>query len=286
MNQFDPTSLQFCWQRLAAMHISPPPPSSFLGQCEAASADASSPSDPLTVEETDLERRCLGTLTDALRVVICYAHSSYKIGIFFQVKRFNRAHGQIWVKVSPEEVPEGYDLKYLLQHIKFYENIPRYAEMLGIDDYKLRGTCQYFLDLQSKAVSPKPDDQVGENGRVQDIVSRASKWVHEMMNVGITDRDVVQQLRQTQAKLQESSLAVEKFSMFQQNQSEVLRLSGSWFPEKQHRAALSIHQQIQHRLNDPDVVKYMLHVVGPRLGITPFQFAPPTPGHWFSNTCN
>lgn len=285
MDQFDPTSLQFCWQRLADMHIAPPPPSSYLGP-EAASADASSPSDPLTVEETDLERRCLGTLTDALRVVICYAHSSYKIGIFFQVKRFDRARGQIWVKVSPEEVPEGYDLKYLLQHIKFYENIPRYAEMLGIDDYKLRSTCQYFLDLQSRAVNPKLEDPVGEIGRVHDIVSRALKWVHEMMNVGITDRDVVQQLKQAQEKLQESSTAVDKFSTFQQNQSEVLRLSGSWFPEKQQRAALSIHQQIQHRLNDPDVVKYMLHVVGPRLGIIPFQFTPPTPGHWFSNASN
>lgn len=286
MDQFDPTSLQFCWQGLADLRIGPPQPSSYHRQCEAASAEASSPSDPLTVEETDLERRCLGTLTDALRVVICYAHSSYKIGIFFQVKRFNRAHGQIWVKVSPEEVPEGYDLKYLLQHIKFYENIPRYAEMLGIDDYKLRSTCQYFLDLQSKAISPKSEDPVGDVGRVREIILRASKWVHEMMNVGITDRDVVQQLGQAQTKLQESSEAVDKFSTFQQNQSEILRLSGSWFPGTQQKAVRSIYQQMQHRLEDPDVVKFMLHVVGPRLGITPFQFTPPAPGHWFANACN
>ena len=283
MDQFDPASLQFCWRRLADLHINSSQSPPCLRLPEAASANSSPSSDPLTVEETDLERRCLGTLTDALRVIICYAHSSYKIGIFFQVKRFDRTHGQIWVKVSPEEVPEGYDLKYLLQHIKFYENIPRYAEMLGMDDYKLRSTCQYFLDLQSRSVSPKSEDPLGEIEKVRDIVSRASKWVQEMMNVGITDRDVVHHLADAQTKLHELSKAVDKFGTFQQNKSEVLRLCGSWFPEKQQKAALSIHQQMQNRLDDPDVIKYMLQVVGPRLGITPFQFIPPTPGHWFSN---
>jgi len=291
MDSFDPVSLQYCWQGLADLHISPPrqttSSSSYVKRYEAAAAASSSEPatqlDPLTVEETDLERRCLGTLTDALRVIICYAHSSYKIGIFFQVKRFDRAHGQIWVKVSPEEVPEGYDLKYLLQHIKFYENIPRYAEMLGVDDYKLRSTCQYFLDLQSRAVSPKSEDPLGEIGRVRDIISRASKWLYEMMNVGITDRDVVQQLRQAQTKLQECKAAVDKFTNFQQKQTEVLRQSGSWFPEDQQKAARNVHQQILQRLDDPDVAKYLLHIVGPRLGITPYQFTPPTPGHWFAN---
>lgn len=294
MDGFDTAaSLRFCWERLAEMHLGsplpPPPPISRPSEAN----DASTSSDPLTVEETDLERRCLGTLTDALRAVICYAHSSYKIPISFKVKRFDRAHGQVWVKVSPEEVPEGYDLKYLLQHIKFYENIPRYAEMLGMDDYKLRGTCQYFLDLQSKAVSPpKSEDSVGEISRVRDTISRASKWVHEMMSVGITDRDVVQQLREAQVRLRDCSSAVDKFITFQQNQSELVRLSGGWFPEKQQWAARSIHQQMQHLLDDPDVVKYMLHVVGPRLGLVPFQYATPTPqppapaAHLLAHSCN
>jgi hypothetical protein len=283
MDRYDPASLQFCWERLAEMHLSSPPPG--VRPLEAADI-CSSISDPLTVEETDLERRCLGTLTDALRVVICYAHSSYKIPISFQVKRFDRAHGQIWVKVSPEEVPEGFDLKYLLQHIKFYENIPRYAEMLSMDDYKLRGICQYFLDLQSKAVTPKSEDPLAEIGRVRETISRASKWVHDMMNVGITDRDVVQQLKGAQCKLRDCGAAVDKFSTFQQNQTELVRLSGAWFPEKQQRAALSIHQQMQHLMDDPAVVKYMLHVVGPRLGLVPFQFTPPTPGHLLARSCN
>ena len=266
------------------MQLTPPP--SAIRHHHHETIDAGSPSDPLTVEETDLERRCLGTLTDALRAVICYAHSSYKIPIAFQVKRFDRAHGQVWVKVSPEEVPEGFDLKYLLQHIKFYENIPRYAEMLGMDDYKLRGICQYFLDLQSKAVSPKSEDPMGEIGRVRETISRASKWVHDMMNVGITDRDVVQQLKEAQGKLRDCSAAVDKFSTFQQNQTELVRLSGGWYPEKQQRAARSIHQQMQHLMDDPDVVKYILHVVGPRLGLTPFQFTPPAPGHLLAHSCN
>lgn len=284
MDQFDAASLQFCWERLAEMQLSSPPPA--MRPLEAADVCCSISFDPLTVEETDLERRCLGTLTDALRVVICYAHSSYKIPISFQVKRFDRAHGQIWVKVSPEEVPEGFDLKYLLQHIKFYENIPRYAEMLGMDDYKLRGICQYFLDLQSKAVAPKSEDPLGEIGRVRETISRASKWVHDMMNVGITDRDVVQQLKGAQCKLRDCSAAVDKFSTFQQNQTELVRLSGGWFPEKQQRAARSIHQQMLHLLDDPAVVKYMLHVVGPRLGLVPFQFTPPAPGHLLARSCN
>lgn len=285
MDQFDAASLQFCWERLAEMQLSPGPAPAIRQHSEAAEMCISS-CDPLTVEETDLERRCLGTLTDALRAVICYAHSSYKIPISFQVKRFDRAHGQIWVKVSPEEVPEGFDLKYLLQHIKFYENIPRYAEMLGMDDYKLRGICQYFLDLQSKAVGPKSDDPLGEIGRVRETISRASKWVHDMMNVGITDRDVVQQLKGAQTKLRDCSASVDKFSTFQQNQTELVRLSGGWFPEKQQRAARSIHQQMQHLMDDPAVVKYMLHVVGPRLGLVPFQFTPPAPGHLLARSCN
>ncbi len=285
VDQYDTASLQLCWERLAEMHLSSSPPA--IRQHEASDVGGCSSSDPLTVEETDLERRCLGTLTDALRAVICYAHSSYKIPISFQVKRFDRAHGQVWVKVSPEEVPEGYDLKYLLQHIKFYENIPRYAEMLGMDDYKLRGICQYFLDLQSKAVSPKSEDPMGEIGRVRETISRATKWVHDIMNVGITDRDVVQQLRGAQSKLHDCSESVDKFSAFQHNQTEVVRLSGGWFPEKQQRAARSIHHQMQHLLDNPEVVKYILHVVGPRLGLVPFQFTPPPPGHLFAHpSCN
>ena len=300
MDQFDTYHL---WQHFHEMQLSTPT-SSTPGS--SSSSDASQPTslsslsspflipsihpgkpseidsarspDPLTVKETDLQRRCLGTLTDALRAVICYAHSSYKVPISFQVKRFDHAHGQVWVKVSPEEVPEGFDLKYLLQHIKFYENIPRYAELLNMDDYKLRGTCQYFLDLQSRASSAKSEDPVGEITRVRETISRSSKWVHDMMNVGITDRDVVQQLQDAQTRLCQLSAAVEKFSTFQHNQSEVIKMTNEWFPEKKQRAARSVHQQIQHLLDDPEVVKYMLQVVGPRLGVVPFQFTPPAPG--------
>lgn len=234
--------------------------------------------DPLTVEEVDLVRRCLGTLTDCLRSVISYAHSSYKVPISFQVKRFDRAKGQIWVKVSPDEVPEGFDLKYLLQHIKFYENIPRYAELLNVEDYKLRGTCQYFLDFQSRAASQRSEINYGEFTQVRETISRTIKWVQEMLSVGISDRDVIQQLKEGIVKLRELNIAVEKFFAFQQNQNDLSRMTSSWFPEKQQRAARSIHQQMQHILHDPEVVKYMLNVVGPRLGLVPFQFTPPSPG--------
>ena len=61
-----------------------------------------------------------GTLMDVLRAVISYAHSSYRVSISFQVKRFDKVHGQVWVKVNPDEVPAGYNLKYILQHITFY----------------------------------------------------------------------------------------------------------------------------------------------------------------------
>ncbi len=234
--------------------------------------------DALTVEEIDLERRCLGTLTDCLRSIISYAHSSYKVPISFQVKRFDRAHGQVWVKVSPDEVPEGFDLKYLLQHIKFYENIPRYAELLGVEDYKLRSTCQFFLDLQSKTASQKSEVNFGEISRVRDTICRSIKWVQEMMSIGISDRDVVQQLKEGVYRLRELTVAVDKFLAFQHNQSDVVRMTSSWFPEKQRQAARSIHHQMQHLLQDPEVVKYVLNVVGPRLGLVPFQFTPPTPG--------
>ncbi len=232
--------------------------------------------DPLTVEEIDLERRCLGTLTDCLRSIISYAHSSYKVPISFQVKRFDRAHGQVWVKVSPDEVPEGFDLKYLLQHIKFYENIPRYAELLGVEDFKLRSTCQFFLDLQSKTASQKSEVNFGgEISRVRDTISRSIKWMREMMSIGINDRDVVQQLKEGVMRLQELTVAVDKFLTFQHNQSDTIRMTSSWYPERQQQAARSIHHQMQHLMHDPEVVKYILNVVGPRLGLVPFHFTPP-----------
>lgn len=226
-------------------------------------------SDPLTVQEIDLERRCLGTLTDALRAVVQYAHSSFRVPISFQVKRFDRAHGQIWVKVSPDEVPEGYDLKYLLQHIKFYENIPRYARLLNSEDYKLKATCQYFLDLQSRAASSREEGLPGDVSRLRDTISRASRFVQEMSKVGITDRDVVRQLSDALTKLRDLSYAVDQYTRFHQKQQEVFRLTGSWYPDKQQVAAREIHQQIITMLDDPDVVKYMLQVVGPRLGLLP-----------------
>ena len=229
--------------------------------------------DPLTVQEIDLERRCLGTLTDALRAVVQYAHSSFRVPISFQVKRFDRAHGQIWVKVSPDEVPEGYDLKYLLQHIKFYENIPRYARLLNSEDYKLKATCQYFLDLQSRAASSREEGLSGDVGRLRDTISRASRFVQEMAKVGITDRDVVRQLADALTKLRDLSYAVDQYTRFQQKRQEVFRLTGNWYPDKQQIAAREIHQQMINMLDDPDVVKYMLQVVGPRLGLLPVTAA-------------
>ncbi len=228
------------------------------------------------MQETDLERRCLSTLTAALRAVISYAHSSYHVSIYFQVKRFDKAHGQVWVKVNPDEVPEGYDLKYLLQHIKFYENMPRYAELLCTDDFRLRSTCQYFLDLQTRAGSHKAEDLSSPSGfngsRVRETVSKAAKWVQEMLDVGLADRDVTRQLTDARTQLRQLSYAVQKFSAFQQNQTEALKLTSTWYPEKQQMAARSVHQQMQSLLDDPEVAQYVLHVVGPRLGILPFHF--------------
>ena len=290
MNHFDAATYHI-WHKFAEMQVSRSPttpvsqtsaltslPLQLPAYAHAIDTGNEQASDPLTVKETDLERRCLSTLTDALRTVICYAHSSYKIPISFQVKRFDRAHGQVWVKVSPDEVPEGFDLKYLLQHIKFYENISRYAELLNVDDYRLRNTCQFFLDLQSRAASPKSDDPLEDIARVRETISRTTKWLQEMISVGMTDRDVVQQLQDGQLKLRELNIAVDKFSAFQQNQSKLIKASNTWYPEKQQRAARSIHQQMQHLLEDPEVVKYVLQVVGPRLGLVPFQFTPPPPG--------
>lgn len=268
------------WQRLSDLRLSDlcltpspqaPPPGLAIEPPQPAVR-----SDPLTVQETDLERRCLSMLTTALRAIISYAHSSYHVSIHFQVKRFDKAHGQVWVKVNPDEVPEGYDLKYLLQHIKFYENMPRYAELLCTDDFKLRSTCQYFLDLQTRAGGNKlaelgsPGDLKGS--RVRETVAKAAKWVQEMLDVGLADRDVTRQLTEAQRCLRELGYAVQKFSVFQQNRTEAVRLTSTWYPEKQQLAARSVHQQMQSVLDDPEVVKYMLHVVGPRLGIVPFQF--------------
>lgn len=236
-----------------------------------AGGPSPSPHDPLTVQEVDLERRCLGTLTDALRAVVQYAHSSYRVPISFQVKRFDRAQGQIWVKVSPEEVPEGYDLKYLLQHIKFYENIPRYARLLNVEDYKLKATCQYFLDLQSRPTSAREEGLANNIGRLRETISRASKFVQEMSAVGIMDRDVVHQLAEAQGKLHGLDITVDKFCVFQQNRYEVLRMTHSWFsnPEKEQIAARQIHQQMSSILDDPDVARYIIQVVAPRLGLVP-----------------
>lgn len=229
--------------------------------------------DPLTVQEVDLERRTLGTLTDALRAVVLYAHSSYRVPISFQVKRFDRAQGQIWVKVSPDEVPEGYDLKYLLQHIKFYENIPRYARLLNLEDYKLKATCQYFLDLQSRSASVREEGLANDIGRLRETINRASKYVQEMASVGIMDRDVIHQLREAQTKLQGLHHTVDKFCTFQQNRHEVMKMTHSWFsnPEKEQLAARQVHQQMTNLLDDPDVAKYVLQVVGPRLGLVPLS---------------
>lgn len=273
-------------RQLQLLRISPPSPpltnspplsTSYLDD-QAGKSSPKSPlgssngsMDPLMVQEVDLERRCLGTLTDAVRSVVQYAHSSFRVPISFQVKRFDRAQGQIWVKVSPEEVPEGYDLKYLLQHIKFYENIPRYARLLNVEDYKLKATCQYFLDLQSRPVSAREEGLANDIGRLRETINRASKFVHEMISVGIMDRDVVHQLSEAQSKLGTLNITVDKFSMFQQNRHEMIRMSQTWCmePEKQHHAARQIHQQMSGLLEDPDVAKYVIQVVGPRLGIAP-----------------
>ena len=254
---------------------SPPPPSNVAffeeaGRHKEQIQGVSLP-DPLTVQEVDLERRCLGTLTDALRAVVQYAHSSYRVPISFQVKRFDRAQGQIWVKVSPDEVPEGYDLKYLLQHIKFYENIPRYARLLNVEDYKLKATCQFFLDLQSRPCSAREEGLASNVGRLRETINRAAKFVQEMSAVGIMDRDVVRQLTEAQSKLHALDATVDKFCMFQQNRNEVLRMTSSFFsnPEKEQLAARQIHQQISTILDDPDVARYILQVVAPRLGLVP-----------------
>ena len=267
-------------RQLQNLRISPPsppltnsPPLSFLDEPVKSSPKVlcTSTSDPLMVQEVDLERRSLGTLTDAVRSVVQYAHSSYRVPISFQVKRFDRAQGQIWVKVSPEEVPEGYDLKYLLQHIKFYENIPRYARLLNVEDYKLKATCQYFLDLQSRPVSAREEGLANDIGRLRETINRASKFVQEMVSVGIMDRDVVQQLAEAQTKLNHLNATVDKFCTFQQNRHEMMRMTQSWYldPEKQQVAARQIHQQMSTLLEDPDVARYIIQVVGPRLGIAP-----------------
>jgi hypothetical protein len=235
--------------------------------------------DPLTVQEADLERRCLGILTDALRALISYAHSSFHVPISFQVKRFDRARGQTWVKVSPEEVPEGFDLKYLLQHMKFYENMPKYVELLKTADFSLRSICQYFLDLLSRAGSPRCEegqqqDAATEISKVKETISKAGGWVQEMMKVGLSDRDVVRQLTEAQAKFRDLSSALEKYSLFHQNQSEALRQSSGWWPERTQAAARSVHQQMFYHLDDPEVAKYLLHVVAPRLGLVPAPLVP------------
>lgn len=250
------------WHGLREMRISSPvPETTFV--------------DPLTVQEADLERRCLGILTDALRALISYAHSSFHVPISFQVKRFDRARGQTWVKVTPEEVPEGYDLKYLLQHMKFYENMPKYVELLKTADFSLRSVCQYFLDLLSRAGSPRCEEGqqevATEISKVKDTIAKAGSWVQEMMKVGLSDRDVVRQLTEAQTKLRDLNTAVEKYSLFHQNQSEALRQSSGWWgrPDRTHAAARSVHQQMFYHLNDPEVAKYVLHVVAPRLGLFP-----------------
>ena len=234
--------------------------------------------DPLTVQEADLERRCLGILTDALRALISYAHSSFHVPISFQVKRFDRARGQTWVKVAPEEVPEGFDLKYLLQHMKFYENMPKYVELLKTADFSLRSLCQYFLDLLSRAGSPRCEegqtDAVTEISKVKETIGNASGWVQEVRRVGLSDRDVVRQLTEAQTKLRDLSTAVEKYSLFHQNQSEALRQSSGWWPERTQAAARSVHQQMFYHLDDPEVAKYVLHVVAPRLGLVPAPLVP------------
>ncbi|KAL5457600.1 hypothetical protein EMCRGX_G034875 [Ephydatia muelleri] len=260
-------------RRLSDLRMSPPlrtPPSS--SSSLLLLEPPTSPLDPLTVQEVDLERRCLGILTDALRAVISYAHSSYHVPISFQVKRFDRAHGQVWVKTNPDDAPEGFDLKYLLQHIKFYENMPRYAKLLQVEDYHLKATCQYFLDLQSRASSPRLEDPASsEAQRVKETVSRTCKFLQEMIGVGLPDRDVSRQLLDAQAKLRELGYAVDKYCTFQQNHSEVAKLTSAWYPEEQQLAARHVHQQMQTLLDDPEVVKYVLHVVAPRLGLLPFQ---------------
>ncbi len=267
-------------RQLQILRISPPsppltnsPPLSYLDEPSKHSYKVLGHGtfDPLMVQEVDLERRCLGTLTDAVRSVVQYAHSSYRVPISFQVKRFDRAQGQIWVKVSPEEVPEGYDLKYLLQHIKFYENIPRYARLLNVEDYKLKATCQYFLDLQSRPVSAREEGLANDIGRLRETINRASKFVHEMVSVGIMDCDVVHQLSEAQTKLSTLNGTVDKFSTFQQNHHEMVRMTQTWYmdPEKQHHAARQIHQQMSTLLEDPDVARYIIQIVGPRLGIAP-----------------
>jgi len=261
----DPTAN--LWARLAEIHLSSPP------QISTPPLQLPEPhSDPLTVKESDLERRCLGTLMDALRAVISYAHSSYRVSISFQVKRFDKAHGQVWVKVNPDEVPEGYDLKYLLQHIKFYENISRYADLLGTDDFKLRGTCQYFLDLQSRVASPRTEDPTNDISRVRETIGRAATWVQELMSAELPDREVLRQLAEAQSKFHALNHAVDKLLTCQNNQSEFVGASRRSLREKQQRAARSIHAQMSQILDDPEVCTYLIHVVGPRLGLVPFQF--------------
>ena len=248
------------WQGLRDMRISSPAPETMTFV------------DPLTVQEADLERRCLGILTDALRALIAYAHSSFHVPISFQVKRFDRARGQTWVKVAPEEVPEGFDLKYLLQHMKFYENMPKYVELLKTADFSLRSVCQYFLDLLSRAGSPRCEegDTAGEISKVKETIAKAGTWVQEMMKVGLSDRDVVRQLTEAQTKLRDLNTAVEKYTLFHQNQSEALRQSSGWWPARTQEAARSVHQQMFYHLDDPEVAKYILHVVAPRLGLVPY----------------
>ena len=253
------------WSSFRDLHISSP----------ATQAPETTFVDPLTVQEADLERRCLGILTDALRALISYAHSSFHVPISFQVKRFDRARGQTWVKVSPEEVPEGFDLKYLLQHMKFYENMPKYVELLKTADFSLRSICQHFLDLLSRAGSPRSEegqDQATDIPKVKETIVKAGGWVQEMMKVGLSDRDVVRQLTEAQAKLRDLNTAVEKYSLFHQNQSEALRQSSGWWPERTHAAARSVHQQMFYHLDDPEVAKYILHVVAPRLGLVPVPY--------------
>ena len=77
---------------------------------------------------------------------------------------------------------------------------------------------------------------------------------------------------EAQSKFRDLNHAVEKFSTFQHNQSESVRAARGWFPEKQQRAARSIHAQMSQILDDPEVCTYLIHVVGPRLGLIPFQF--------------
>jgi hypothetical protein len=99
------------------------------------------------------------------------------------------------------------------------------------------------------------------------------KFVQEMSTVGIMDRDVIQSLSEAQAKLHMLDTTVDKYCLYQQNRHEMLRMSSTWYanPEKEQIAARQVHQQMSAIIDDPDVARYILQVVAPRLGLVPLN---------------